>query len=107
MQQHLLPHPQQKSSTKRIMNHKNSLLQPQQFPIKQTSLCEILKSLLFYHPTNNKIVGYIFIALFPVGYPIYLLGCGQQKQLKKDLAQVRRTCDDLKQLHLDIFRKNE
>lgn len=67
----------------------------------------ILKSLLFYHPTNNKIVGYIFIALFPVGYPIYLLGCGQQKQLKKDLAQVRRTCDDLKQLHLDIFRKNE
>ncbi len=61
----------------------------------------IMRNLWFYHPTNYKAVAWVFIALFPIGVPLYLIGLKMQKKLKAELAHVVVTAKELLNL-LDI-----
>ena len=58
----------------------------------------VIRQLLTYQPTSNKTVGSIFAALFPVGLPVWLLGLRHQQNLKRDIKQAIKTCDELKEI---------
>ena len=55
----------------------------------------ILRSLWLYHPTGYRWVAWLFIAIFPVGLPIYLLGLRSQRQLIEELEHIITTDNEL------------
>lgn len=55
----------------------------------------VMRSLWFYHPTDYKAIGWAFIALFPVGIPIYLWGTRCQRKLKEELEHIITTDNEL------------
>ena len=55
----------------------------------------VIRQLLTYQPTRNKSLGTAFAALFPIGLPLWLVGMRHQKNLKRDISQTIKTCDQL------------
>ena len=55
----------------------------------------IIRQLLTYCPTGNKNLGTALAALFPIGLPLWLVGLRHQKNLKRDVNQTIKTCDQL------------
>lgn len=55
----------------------------------------IIRQLLTYCPTGNKSLGTALAALFPIGLPLWLVGLRHQKNLKRDVNQTIKTCDQL------------
>lgn len=55
----------------------------------------VMRSLWFYHPTDYKAIGWAFIAIFPVGIPIYLWGTRCQRKLKEELEHIITTDNEL------------
>ena len=55
----------------------------------------VIRQLLTYRPTSNKTLGTVMAALFPLGLPLWLVGLRHQKNLKRDLSQTIKTCDQL------------
>ncbi|TFU92950.1 YjgP/YjgQ family permease [Barnesiella sp. WM24] len=55
----------------------------------------VMRSLWFYHPTDYKAIGWSFIAIFPVGIPIYLWGTRCQRKLKEELEHIITTDNEL------------
>jgi lipopolysaccharide export system permease protein len=55
----------------------------------------IIRQLLTYQPVGNKTLGSIMAALFPIGLPLWLIGLRHQKNLKRDISQTIKTCDQL------------
>ena len=55
----------------------------------------IIRQLLTYCPVGNKTVGTVIAALFPIGLPVWLVGLRHQKNLKRDIRQTAKTCDQL------------
>ncbi len=55
----------------------------------------IILQLLTYQPVGNKTLGSIMAALFPIGLPLWLIGLRHQKNLKRDISQTIKTCDQL------------
>lgn len=67
----------------------------------------ILRSLYFYKPSENKIVSYLFMIVFPLGFIGYLVGIRQQRQLRHDVEAVSQVCDELINLHTGENGKEE
>lgn len=67
----------------------------------------ILRSLYFYKPSENKIVSYLFMIVFPLGVIGYLVGLRQQRQLRHDVEAVSQVCDELINLHTGENGKEE
>ena len=55
----------------------------------------VIRQLLTYQPTNNPSMGTALAALFPIGLPLWLVGLRHQKNLKRDVQQTVKTCDQL------------
>ncbi len=55
----------------------------------------ILRSLWLYHPTGLKWVAWGAIVLFPIGFPVYLVGVKQQKNLRDELKRVIKVDGEL------------
>ena len=55
----------------------------------------IIRQLLTYRPVGNKTVGTVLAVLFPIGLPAWLVGLRHQKNLKRDIRQTVKTCDQL------------
>lgn len=55
----------------------------------------VMRSLWFYHPTDYKAIGWAFIAIFPIGIPIYLWGTRCQRKLKEELEHIITTDNEL------------
>ena len=55
----------------------------------------VIRQLLTYQPMSNKSVGTAFAALLPVSLPLWLIGLRHQKNLKRDIRQTMKTCDQL------------
>lgn len=55
----------------------------------------VIRQLLTYQPMSNKNVGTAFAALLPVSLPLWLIGLRHQKNLKRDIRQTMKTCDQL------------
>ena len=55
----------------------------------------IIRQLLTYCPTGNKNLGTALAALFPIGLPLWLVGLRHQKNLRRDVSQTIKTCDQL------------
>ena len=55
----------------------------------------VIRQLLTYGPTGNKTLGTVLAALFPIGLPVWLVGLRHQKNLKRDIRQTMKTCDQL------------
>ena len=55
----------------------------------------VIRQLLTYQPTRNKNASSALIALFPVGLPMWLVGLRHQENLKRDVRQTIKTCDQL------------
>jgi lipopolysaccharide export system permease protein len=79
-----------------LSNSRNQLLlnKAMDFPI--------VRQLLTYHVTNYKQVGTALAVLFPVGLPLYLVGTRHQSNLKKELQNAVRVCDEI----TDIITKD-
>ena len=63
----------------------------------------VIRQLLTYQPTSNKNVGTALAVLFPVGLPLWLVGLMHQKNLKRDIGQTVKTCDQLKAIFNDEY----
>ena len=55
----------------------------------------VIRQLLTYQPVGNKNVGTALAALLPVSLPLWLIGLRHQKNLKRDINQTIKTCDQL------------
>lgn len=55
----------------------------------------VLRKLFFYRVTNIPAVGYLLMALLPVGIVIYLIGQKQQSILKKDIKTIVSVSNEL------------
>lgn len=55
----------------------------------------VIRQLLTYGPTDNKNLGTAVAVLFPIGLPLWLVGLRHQKNLKRDVNQTIKTCDQL------------
>lgn len=55
----------------------------------------IIRQLFTYCPTGNKNLGTALAALFPIGLPLWLVGLRHQKNLRRDVNQTIKTCDQL------------
>ncbi len=56
----------------------------------------IIRQLLTYAPAaGNRNIGTALAALFPIGLPLWLVGLRHQKNLKRDVNQTVKTCDQL------------
>ena len=55
----------------------------------------VLRKLFFYRVTNIPAVGYLLMALLPVGIVIYLIGQKQQSILKKDMKTIVSVSNEL------------
>lgn len=63
----------------------------------------ILRNLILYHPMPIHNVGWLFIIVFPIGLPIYLIGIKQQKILKREISTIVSVCNQLD----DLLSKDE
>ena len=61
----------------------------------------VIRKLWLYQPARSKWVGRIFMCLFPIGLPIYLLGINAQRNLKKELQRVAEVSGQI----LEILQK--
>ena len=66
-----------------------------QMVLNKTMDFPVIRQLLTYQPTPNKNVGTALAALFPIGLPLWLVGMRHQKNLKRDIRQTIKTCDQL------------
>lgn len=66
-----------------------------QMVLNKTMDYPVIRQLLSYQPTRNKIVGTVLLALFPIGLPLWLIGLRHQKNLKRDMRQTIKTSDQL------------
>ena len=55
----------------------------------------VIRQLLTYQPVGNKNVGTALAALLPLSLPLWLIGLRHQKNLKRDINQTIKTCDQL------------
>ena len=55
----------------------------------------IIRQLLTYQPVTNKKLGTALAALLPLSLPLWLIGLGHQKNLKRDISQTIKTSDQL------------
>lgn len=55
----------------------------------------VIRQLLTYYPAENKTLGTALAVLFPVGLPVWLVGLRHQHNLKRDVRQTIKTCDQL------------
>ena len=55
----------------------------------------VIRQLLTYQPTKNKTLGTAIAALLPIGLPMWAVGLRHQKNLKRDISQTIKTCDQL------------
>ncbi|WP_289157397.1 LptF/LptG family permease [uncultured Muribaculum sp.] len=55
----------------------------------------VLKSLWFYHPGTAPWLSWTFVALFPVGLPLYMWGIHVQKKLREELERIITTDKEL------------
>ena len=62
--------------------------------LKLMELPEVL-NLWFYHPAANKVLSWAFIILFPLGFPLYLIGLRQLSHLREQLEHIRTTDAEL------------
>lgn len=58
----------------------------------------IIRQLLTYQPVNNKTVGSVLAAVFPIGLPVWLIGLRHQQNLKRDIRQAIKTCDEMREI---------
>ena len=65
----------------------------------------IIRQLLTYQPVGNKALGSIMAALFPIGLPVWLIGLRHQKNLKRDISQTIKTCDQLVAIFNDEYSR--
>ncbi|MDE6714879.1 MAG: LptF/LptG family permease, partial [Muribaculaceae bacterium] len=63
----------------------------------------ILRNLIFYHPSPIHNLGWLFIIVFPIGIPVYLIGIKQQKILKREIGTIVTVCNQLD----DLLSKDE
>ena len=62
----------------------------------------VIRQLLSYHPTNYPKVGMAFVAVFPVGFPFYIIGVRHQRNLRRDLRSVISVCNELIGIYSDF-----
>ena len=55
----------------------------------------VIRQLLTYQPTRNKMLGTAMAALLPIGLPLWVVGLRHQQNLKRDISLVVKTCDQL------------
>ena len=55
----------------------------------------VIRQLLTYQPLKNKTLGIVAAVLFPIALPLWLVGLRHQKNLKRDIQQTIKTCDQL------------
>ena len=55
----------------------------------------VIRQLLTYYPCQNKNIGTVLAALFPIGLPVWLVGMRHQQNLKRDVRLTIKTCDQL------------
>ena len=55
----------------------------------------VIRQLLTYNPCSNRNVGTVIAILFPIGLLGWLVGLRHQKNLKRDVRQTAKTCDQL------------
>ncbi len=55
----------------------------------------VIRQLLTYYPCQNKNLGTLLAALFPIGLPVWLVGMRHQQNLKRDVRLTIKTCDQL------------
>lgn len=58
----------------------------------------MLRSLWLYHPTNYAPLAWCAIILFPISFPIYLVGRNQLSKLRAEIATVEKVSDQLQPL---------
>lgn len=58
----------------------------------------VIRQLLTYQPVNNKTAGSVIAAIFPVGLPVWILGLKHQQNLKRDIRQAIKTCDEMREI---------
>lgn len=66
-----------------------------QLVINKTADLPILRNLLIYQPVGYKGVGWLFVVLFPIGIPVYMIGLRYQKMFKREIKQVNKVCAEL------------
>jgi len=55
----------------------------------------VIRQLMTYQITTSKAVGTALAALVPIGVPLWIIGLKHQKNLKRDIGQTIKTCDQL------------
>ena len=55
----------------------------------------VIRQLLTYQPLKNKTLGIVAAVLFPIALPLWIVGLRHQKNLKRDIQQTIKTCDQL------------
>ena len=75
-----------------MSNHRNKLL------VNKLSNYPVVRNLWVYNPTPRRWMGYVAIALIPVGVPLWLIGRSQRKRLVSDLGTVTRTTGEVDKL---------
>ncbi|MBR5532246.1 MAG: LptF/LptG family permease [Bacteroidales bacterium] len=61
----------------------------------------IIRNSLLYHPCKNKKLGILLAFILPLSIPIYIIGVYEQKLLRQELVQIRKTNKDI----IDIINK--
>lgn len=74
--------------------------------INKLSAYPILRNLYLYRPVSSPSVGKWVALLLPITLPAYLLGCRQQRELRSDIAAIRRTGEEIRQLLYDTQQTN-
>ncbi len=59
----------------------------------------VLRSLWIYHPTNYRWLGYVCAAIFPVGFPVYLIARRDTATLRAEINTMIATCDALTDIY--------
>ena len=59
----------------------------------------IIRSLFFYRPLNNRIVGWVVMVCFPLGLAGYMIGVRQQALLMHDVRMVVSVSEELKGMY--------
>jgi len=65
----------------------------------------VIRQLMTYCPTGNKTVGTVLALLFPIGLPVWLIGLRHQRNLKRDIHQTIKTCDQLTAILNDEYSR--
>ncbi len=55
----------------------------------------VMRHLWLYKPSSYKWLSWVFIIIFPIGIPLYLIGLRSQNQLKEELRHIITTDEEL------------